>query len=82
MGLHFVLILIVLAAYWGFTDASLIYPAVLATASAFYTVVISGARAPPPDTGLIMSVLWALIFSAAVCTIGYVIGSGIARLAN
>jgi hypothetical protein len=82
MGLRVILILIALSACWGFADASLIYAAVLAIASAFYTVVISGARAPPPVTGLVMSVLVTLIFTVAVCTIGYVVGSGIARLAN
>jgi hypothetical protein len=71
-----------LPAYWGFTNASLTYIAPLAIASAFYVVVISGRRAPSPDGGMLMSMLWCLVFSVSVCTIGYVIGYGIARWAN
>jgi hypothetical protein len=51
-----------------------------AIASAFFGVVISGWRAP--DGGLLLSMVWGLIFSASVCTLGYVIGYGIARLVN
>jgi hypothetical protein len=77
-----VILTVALAAYAGFTNASPIYAAPVAVASAFYVVVISGRRAPSPDGGMFMSMLWCLVFSVAVCTIGYVIGYGIARLAN
>jgi hypothetical protein len=69
-----------LPAYWGFTNASPIYTGLLAIASAFFGVVISGWRAP--DGGLLLSMVWGLIFSASVCTLGYVIGYGSARLVN
>jgi hypothetical protein len=77
-----VLILTALSAYGGFKDASPMYIAALATAFAFYIVAISGRRAPPPDTGLIMSILWVLIFSASVCAISYFVGNIIGRFVS
>jgi hypothetical protein len=81
MGALAVLILTAaLPAYWGFTSASPIYTGLLAVASAFFGVINSGWR--EPGGGLLMSMVWGLIFSASVCTLGYVIGYGTARLAN
>jgi hypothetical protein len=62
------------------SNASPIYTALLAIAAAFHNVFVAGWRAP--DGGLVMSLTWGLIVSAAVCTLAHVIGYGIARLVN
>ncbi len=81
MGALAVLILTAaLPAYWGFTNASPIYTGLLAIVAALHNVLAAGWR--EPDGGLFMSLVWGLIFSASVCTLGYVIGYCIARLAN
>ena len=65
---------------FGFVSANIIYVVLFAVAHAMHTVFAAGFRAP--GGGLIMSLIWTLMFSAAVSVVGYAGGYGIAYLAN